>query len=343
MTTHDRDFSIDSIPEKTAVAIIGAGASGLTLATLLQQSGIACVVLERKDRAAVEVRQRAGVVEARGVTMFQRWGLADKLLGGEVAQTIEYRLNGIGRVFTIAGEDGAAQGLFCTQQMLVNNLLKVLIDGMAGDVRFGAEDVTIQNMEGLPTQVIYSDASGSHKIRCDYIVGCDADRGVSRASIPEGVLTTYSHEFGYAWLAVLADVPRFGPAVMGASDRGFVSQIPRGPQKSRFYLQCLLSDGAADWPEERIWNEIRLRMGDDSIQDAPILTMEFVPLRSVVHVPLQHRNLFLVGDAAHLLPPTAGKGMNLALHDVDLLAPLWIATRNPFSLTSGTMKSSAPG
>ena len=111
---------------------------------------------------------------------------------------------------------------------------------------------------------------------------------------------------------------------MGASDRGFVSQIPRGPQRSRFYLQCALSDGPADWPEERVWKEVRLRLGNDSIPAAPILSTEFVPLRSVVHVPLQYRNLFLAGDAAYLMPPIVGKGMNLALH-VDLLGAALVA------------------
>ena len=124
--------------------------------------------------------------------MFQRWSLAEKLLGGEVAQTIEYRITGVGRMFTIAGEDGTAQGLFCTQQMLVNNLLEVLIESMAGDVRFDVADISIQNREGSPTQVTYSDGLGSHQLCCDYIVGCDVDRGVNRASIPDGVLTTYS-------------------------------------------------------------------------------------------------------------------------------------------------------
>ena len=192
--------------EKTTVVIIGAGVSGLTLATFLQKSGVRCIVLERRDRAYIEMRQRAGIVEGRGVQMFERWGLADKLLGGPVAMTIDYRINGTSRVFEVVGDDGS-EGRFCTQQMLVNKLLRELIDGMAGDVRFGVGDVTIQNEGNGLTGVSYSDASGSHQLVSDYIVGCDADRGVSRTSIPSGVLTTYSHEFGYAWLAALVDPP----------------------------------------------------------------------------------------------------------------------------------------
>ena len=308
-----------SIHEETAVAIIGAGVSGLTLATFLQKSGIACVVLERRDRDYIAVRQRAGVVDARAVRMFERWDLTDKLLAGPIATTIDYRVNGAGRVFEVIADDGS-EGRFCTQQMLINNLLKELIDSMAGDVRFEVSDVTIQNEEGRRPQVRYSDASGSHELTCDYIVGCDGDRGVSRSSIPHGVLTTYSHEFGYAWLAALVEAPVTGHPIMGVSDHGFVGQLPRGPQRSRYYLQCALSDGPEDWPDERLWDEVRLRLNDHSIMNALVHDKLFVPLRSVVHSPMQYRNLFLAGDAAHLVPPTSAKGMNLALFDVDILA-----------------------
>jgi len=251
--------------------------------------------------------------------MFERWGLADKLLAGPVAYTIDYRVNGLGRVFEAVG-DGGSQGRFCTQQMLVNNLLKELIDANAGDVRFGVNDVTILNDEGTRPRISYVDASGTHQLTCDFIVGCDAEHGVSRASIPDGVLTKYSYEFGYAWLAALVEAPVTGHPIMGVSDHGFVAQLPRGPQRSRYYLQCALSDGPDDWSDARIWDEIRLRLGDDTIENAIVHDKDFVPLRSVVYAPLQYRNLFLAGDAAHLLPPTGAKGMNLALFDVDVLA-----------------------
>ena len=305
--------------EATPVVIIGAGVAGLTLATFLRTGGVACVVLERRDRAYVETRQRAGVVDARNVRMFERWGLADRLLAGPVAQTIDYRTDGVSRVFEITGDD-ASEGRFCTQQMLVANLLRVLIDELGGDVRFEVDDVAIANEERRRPQVGYTDASGRHEIACDHIAGCDADRGVSRASIPDGVLTTVTHEFGYAWLAALVEAPVKAHPIMGVSGHGFVAQLPRGPQRSRYYLQCALSDGPADWPDERIWDEIRLRMGDPSIEDAVVHDRDFVPLRSVVHSPMQHGNLFLAGDAAHLVPPTGAKGMNLALFDVDVLA-----------------------
>lgn len=305
--------------DETAVVVVGAGVAGLTLATFLRKSGVACIVLERRDRAYVEVRQRAGVVDARGVRMFERWDLANRLLAGPVAHTIDYRINGSGRVFEVIGDDGS-EGRFCTQQMLVNNLLRELIDVMGGDVRFDATDVTIQNEEGRRPRVAYSRAGDSREIVCDYVVGCDADRGVSRASIPDEILTTYTHEFGYAWLAALAVAPLNGHPIMGVSDHGFVAQLPRGPHRSRYYLQCAVGDGPADWPDEQIWDEIRLRLRDDTIGNAVLHDKDFIPLRSVVHAPMQYRNLFLAGDAAHLVPPTGAKGMNLALYDVDVLA-----------------------
>jgi len=308
-----------TIREETPVVIIGAGVAGLTLATFLHTVGVGCIVLERRNRGTVETRQRAGVVDARNVRMFERWGLADKLLAGPVAETIEYRTNGVSRVFEIIG-DNASEGRFCTQQMLVNKLLGVLIDEMGGDVRFEVSDVVIRNDEGIRPQVGYTHASRMHEVACNYIAGCDADRGVSRASIPDGVLTTLTHEFGYAWLAALVEAPVKGHPIMGVSEHGFVAQLPRGPQRSRYYLQCALADGPADWPDARIWDEIRLRMGDPLIENAVVHDKEFVPLRSVVHSPMQHGRLFLAGDAAHLVPPTGAKGMNLALFDVDVLA-----------------------
>ncbi|EHQ24460.1 4-hydroxybenzoate 3-monooxygenase [Mucilaginibacter paludis] len=319
--------------EEISVVIIGAGVTGLTLATFLKKSNINVVVLERRDRAYIELRQRAGVVDARAVRMFEQWGLADKLLAGPVAQTIEYRMNGVARVFKAEAEHGI-QSRFCTQQMLVNNLLRELIDVMSGDVRFNIKDINIVNEENQSPKITYFDAEGSHELNCDYIIGADADKGISRASIPAGMLTEYSYEFGYAWLAALVEAPVTGHPIMAVSDHGFVGQLPRGPQRSRYYLQCKLSDGRKDWPDERIWDEIRLRLADNTVPNAQVHNIEFVPFRSVVYAPMHYRNLFLVGDAAHMVPPVSAKGMNLGLYDVDILAQ---------ALLSGILKNDSSG
>lgn len=309
---------------ETTVAIIGAGVSGFTLATFLQKSGIPCVVIERRDRAYIEMRQRAGVVDARAVRMFEQWELADKLLAGPIAGAIDYRLNGSGRIFGMDGSNDSSNR-FCTQQTLVVNLMREFIDHMKGNVRWNVTDVAIQNEVGQRTQITYTDDTGIHKILCQYIAGCDADRGVSRASIPDGILTKYTHEFGYAWLAALVEAPVTSHPIMGISDHGCVAQLPRGPFRSRYYLQCKLSDNAADWPDERVWDEIRLRLNDQTIENALIHDKFFVPLRAVVYAPMQYHNLYLVGDAAHLVPPTSAKGMNLALYDVDILSQAILA------------------
>lgn len=316
MTTNEH--SSNQVQE-TAVAIIGGGVAGLTLAIFLQRSGVACVVLERRNRAHVEARQRAGFIEADAVAIYERWGLADKLPEGPAARGFEIRINGSGRVFERPGDDGS-RGRFCTQQQLVTNLLRELIDEVGGDVRFGVTDIAIQNDEAVRPQIRYCDASGPHELICDYIAGCDGGHSASRSSIPHGVLTKYSYEFGYAWLAALVEAPVTGLSVMGVSDHGLAAQITRGPSRSRIYLQCAVSDGPEDWPEERIWDEMRLRLADDTIQNAVVLDKDVIPLRSVVYAPVQYRNLFLAGDAAHLVPPTGAKGMNLALRDVDVLA-----------------------
>jgi p-hydroxybenzoate 3-monooxygenase len=300
---------------ETTVAIIGGGVAGLTLAIFLQRSDVACVVLERRNRAYVEARQRAGFIEGDAVAMYERWGLADKLPEAPPASGFEIRINGVGRVFERPGDDGN-QGRFCTQQQLVTNLLRELIDEMGGDVRFEVTDIAIQNDEDRRPRVSYCDANGTHELVCEYIAGCDGGHSVSRSSIPHGVLTKY----GYAWLAALVEAPVSGLSVMGVSDHGLAAQITRGPSRSRVYLQCPVSDGPEDWPEERIWDEMRLRLCDNTIQSAVVLDKDVIPLRSVVYTPLQHRNLFLAGDAAHLVPPTGAKGMNLALRDVDVLA-----------------------
>lgn len=256
--------------EETTVAIIGAGVSGLTLATFLQKSDVACIILERRDRAYIEKRQRAGVVDARTVRMFEQWEQADKLLAGPVAMTIDYRLNGSSRVFKTVEEEGSPSR-FCTQQMLVGSLMRELIDNMSGDVRWNLTDVSIQNEEGQRPKISYTDAGGgTHELVFDYIAVCDADRGVSRASIADGVLTKYTHEFGYAWLAALVEAPVTGDPIMGVSDHSCVAQLPRGPHRSRYYLQCAVGDTAKNWPDERVWDEIRLRLRDETIQNVVI-------------------------------------------------------------------------
>jgi p-hydroxybenzoate 3-monooxygenase len=210
-------------------------------------------------------------------------------------------------------------GVFCPQQVLVRNLIEAFLrDG--GDLRFGA-NVSLDDLESTQPRVRYRDASGATtELSCDFVAGCDGYRGISRASIPDGVMTCHSHEYGYAWLAMLAEVPAEPAAAMAVHSRGFAAQITRGPTTSRLYLQCPLSDTLDQWPDERIWDELGARFGAPVAVTGPITDKQLVPLRSVVYSPMRFGGLYLVGDAAHLVSPMSAKGMSLALFDADVFA-----------------------
>src|SRR5882757_3145557 len=279
----------ERVPETARVVIVGAGPAGMTAANLLQRSGIACTVLEQHSRARVLQRQRAGIVETRAVRMFHEWGLGGVLAGAPSDGLLEIRVDGDPRVFeTNAGVDGPPAAL-CPQQVLVRNLIDVFVEG-GGDLRFEASEVSLSGLAGPSPTVNYRDPDGTeHEITCEFVAGCDGDHGVSRASVPEGELTAYPFDHGIAWLTVLADVP---PApshpLMAVSGQGFAARFPRGPKASRFYLQCPPSDKPADWPDDRIWEQLRTRLGDDGLVTGPITEKTVFPLRSVVHEPMHY-------------------------------------------------------
>ena len=303
--------------EETTVAIVGGGVAGLTAAMLLRRRGIDCVVLERQSRAYVEQRQRAGVVEYRGVRMFTEWGL-DHLLGTFPADnTLEIRVDGE-PVFI--GRDAHAQeysGVLAPQQVLVRNLVAAfLADG--GDLRFEAAHVAMSGLDSPRPVVSYTDGQGvAHEIACDLIAGCDGDHGVSRESIPGGVLTAYTRDYGVTWLAVLADTPppRYPSFCIGT--RGYAAGFSRGPKTARFYLEIPAGDTQADWPPERIWSQLRERFWRPDLAAGPITETELVRLRSQVFEPMSYGRLYLLGDAAHVISPMGAKGMNLALYDAE--------------------------
>ncbi|MFJ2770552.1 4-hydroxybenzoate 3-monooxygenase [Streptomyces sp. NPDC087300] len=306
--------------ENTTVVIVGSGVAGLALGNFLLRGGIDCVVLERRSREYVEQRQRAGVIDPRAARMFRGWGLEDRVLdGAPFAPVLNFSLDGEARPFKYATDDHV-DGRFCPQQVLVRNLIDVFVsDG--GDLRFEAEDVELHDITGPRPRVRYRDSTGvTRTITCDFIAGCDGDHGVSRASIPDDVLTRHAHEYGYAWLTVLADAPANHQSMMAIHDRGFAGQFARGPQASRFYLQCPLDTNVEEWTDDRIWAEIEARFGEPVTMKGTVTSKTLVPLRSVVHDPMSYGRLYLLGDAAHIVPPMSAKGMNLALHDADVFA-----------------------
>ncbi|MEU7789161.1 4-hydroxybenzoate 3-monooxygenase [Amycolatopsis sp. NPDC049159] len=294
--------------EHTTVVVIGAGVAGLTLGNLLLRSGIGCVVLEKHSREYVERRQRAGTIDSRGVRMFREWGL-EEVFANDALPDVEagFFLDGEELSIDFAGDD---ESVFCPQQVLVRNLTDVFLRA-GGDLRFEADDITLDLERPA---VRYADVV----LPCDHIAGCDGDRGISRTAFPDGVLTRYSREYGYAWLSVLAEVAA-APSGMAIHARGLAGMIPRGAHASRVYLQCPPGDELAHWPDERVWSELSARFGRP-VTPGRIAEKRLVPLRNVVHSPMHHGPLYLLGDAAHIVPPMSAKGIHLALFDAEVFA-----------------------
>lgn len=279
------------------------------------------MVLERQSRTYVEQRQRAGVLEHDGARLFEEWGLGESVLAGTTAGgMLEIRLDGQPRFFDVAALAGGRAGRIVPQQVLVGRLIEAFLAG-GGDLRFEAAEVTPHGLDGSAPTVTYRDTAGVvHEIACAYVAGCDGFHGVSRASVPEGALTTYTYEHGYGWLTVLADAPAPYHPLFGIHPAGFAAQFARGPGASRFYLECAPGADVGEWGDERIWEQLRLRLGDAGLPTGPITEKLFVEMRCFVADPMRYGRLFLVGDAAHIITPMGGKGMNLAIADAGVLA-----------------------
>ncbi|MFI8346870.1 4-hydroxybenzoate 3-monooxygenase [Streptomyces sp. NPDC085596] len=302
--------------DHTAVVIVGAGVAGLALGNFLLRNGVGCVVLEKHSRAYVEQRQRAGTIDGFGVRMLREWGLAEVLAGDPVPQSEGgFYLDGEAMPIEV---DDDNESLYCPQQVLVRNLTDVFLRE-GGDLRYEAADVALEDIDGAHPRARYRDADGTTRVvDCDLIAGCDGFHGVSRRSVPAGALTEYSHQYGYSWLSALAAVPT-SPSGMAIHSRGLAGLIPRGPHATRIYLQCALDDTPEQWPDERVWGELEARFGT-SVSRGEIVSKQIVPLRGVVFDPMSYGKLFLLGDAAHIVPPMSAKGIHLALHDAEVFA-----------------------
>ncbi len=309
-----------AVRESTTVAIVGGGVSGLATALLLRSCGIDSIVLERRPRAYVEERQRAGLVEHRAVRMFEQWGLGHVLHGFPGNDYLEVRVDGQSHLLSEAlpGMDGESKAV--PQQALVRGLVAALLED-GGDLRFEAADVALHGVDSGQPEVSYTDPDGqAHQISCDFIAGCDGDRGVSTSVIPAGEGTVIGYDYGIWWLTVLADAPAPKYALQTAGERGWAAQFARGRQASRFYLHVPAGDTVQDWPHDRIWTELKYRLHQPDLPDGPITATEVFPLRSSIREPMRFGRLFLLGDAAHIIPPMGAKGMNLALFDAEVFA-----------------------
>ncbi|WP_043634712.1 4-hydroxybenzoate 3-monooxygenase [Nonomuraea candida] len=304
---------------RTQVGIIGAGPAGLLLSHLLHLRGISSVVLERRSRDYVERRVRAGVLEQGTVDTLVAAGVGDRLLReGLPHHGIELRYGGEGHRIAF---DKLVPGRSITvygQQEVVKDLIAARL-AAGGDLRFEVEDVALHALDSGRPYLTF----GGERLDCDVIAGCDGFHGVSRPAVPEGVLRVFERDYPFAWLGILARVaPSSEELIYARTERGFALHSMRSPTVSRFYLQVPADARLEDWPDERVWAELKRRL--ETVPGFRLATGEIMergvtPMRSFVAEPMQYGRLYLAGDAAHIVPPTGAKGLNLAVADVRVL------------------------
>jgi p-hydroxybenzoate 3-monooxygenase len=308
---------------RTQVAIIGAGPAGLLLSHLLHLRGIESVVLEARSRDYVEHRVRAGVLEQGTVDTLVSSGVGERMLReGLVHFGIELRFGGQGH--RIAFEKlvpGRAITVYGQQEVVKDLITARLAAG--GQILFEVADVVPKGFDGPRPEVFCTHAGERQVIQADFIAGCDGFHGVCRDAIPAGVLTFFDKEYPFGWLGVLAAVaPSSEELIYSSNARGFALHSMRSPQLSRFYLQVAPDEDIAEWPDERIWTELAARLETVpgwSLSTGPVMEKGITAMRSFVAEPMQYGRLYLAGDAAHIVPPTGAKGLNLAAFDVTVL------------------------
>ncbi len=310
--------------QRTQVAIVGAGPAGLLLGALLARRNIDAVIVEQRSAEYVLGRIRAGVLEQTTVDLLRAAGVADRLQReGLPHDGIELAFDGqLHRIdfFGLTGKRVMVYG----QTEVTHDLMDAR--AAAGLVTvYEAEDVSVHDFEdGTSPSVRWRKDGAEHELRCDFIAGCDGYHGVCRASVPKGAIRTFEKVYPFGWLGVLADVrPARHELVYANHERGFALCSQRSRTRSRYYIQCPLDDKLEQWSDNEFWRELRRRLPDevaDAVVTGPSIEKSIAPLRSFVAEPLRFGRLFLAGDAAHIVPPTGAKGLNLAASDVGYLA-----------------------
>lgn len=307
----------------TQVGIVGAGPAGLMLSHLLHLRGISSVILEVRSRAYCEERIRAGVLEHTSVELLREAGVAGRLdREGLRHEGIELGIQGVRHRIPFVELTGKSVTVYGQQEVVKDLIDRRLRDG--GDLRFECGEVSLHGMDGDHPLIRVQKDGDVDEIHCDYIAGCDGFHGISRSSVPEGVLTLFERSYPFAWLGILAEAaPSRQELLYMHHERGFALYSMRSPRVTRLYLQCRPQEDIRDWSDDRIWNELRTRLSCSDgwhPSEGRVLQKGVTGMRSFVVEPLQYGRLFLAGDAAHIVPPTGAKGMNLALADVYYLA-----------------------
>jgi p-hydroxybenzoate 3-monooxygenase len=313
---------------RTRVVIVGAGPSGLLLSHLLSRQGIESIVIERRSREYVEQRVRAGLLEHGTVELLRDAGLAERLdREGLVHEGFELRFDSSRHRLPFTELTGWTTCMY-GQQEVVKDLIRAR-EAAGGSMYFGVDDVALFDVDGAAPYLACTLHGEPAEIGGDFIAGCDGFHGVCRRSVPPGAFTAYEHVYPFAWLGILAAVaPSTEELIYGVHERGFALHSMRSPTISRFYLQVGPEEPLVDWPDERIWGELRTRLaieGGEGLKEGPILSRGVTAMRSFVMEPMQYGRLFLAGDAAHIVPPSAAKGLNLAVADVRRLAAAFAA------------------
>jgi p-hydroxybenzoate 3-monooxygenase len=308
---------------RTQVGIVGAGPAGLLLSQLLHLQGIETVVLERRSREYVEGRIRAGVLEQGTVDLLEEAQVGERMRRlGLVHEGIELSFGGTRHRIDFRALTGKAVTVYGQTEITKDLIAARLAAG--GQIVFEAEDVSVHDFEGDRPKIRFRKDDKAQTLACDFIGGCDGFHGVCRASLPQDALTIHERTCPFAWLGILAPTPPVSNELIYChSERGFALFSMRSPTLSRLYIQCTPDENLDEWPDARIWDELRLRLGGDAaeaLQSAASLEKSVAPMRSFVAKPMRFGRLFLAGDAAHIVPPTGAKGLNLAVADVRVLA-----------------------
>ena len=304
---------------RTQVAIIGAGPAGLMLGRLLELAGIDAVILERRSADYVMGRIRAGVLEQGSVELLDRVGAGTRMHAeGLVHEGVELSFDGDHHRIDFKGMIGETVMVY-GQTEVTRDLMEI----SGTPVIYEAEDVELHDLDKLPW-ISFTKDGAPQELHCTYVAGCDGSHGVSRACIPAAALTTFERTYAFGWLGILVDKPPVAHELIYAHHaRGFALCSQRSPTRSRYYVQVPVYEKVEAWPDNRFWDELRARLNPDvaeALQTGPSIEKSIAQLRSFVAEPLRFGNLFLAGDAAHIVPPTGAKGLNLALRDVSLLA-----------------------